>query len=114
MWEAIVITCIWFVAGLAYYHFYSRHRLTMSPEERLAISLAVTSEKMLVTPLGFRCKCATQSIPSLHLLDMYLVVLPSYLLQWCTNEHSEEQLACWKVILFRYDLRRSKADHSIH
>jgi hypothetical protein len=41
MWQGVVGMVVWFSMGISYYFFYSRHRLTMSPEERLG-KLATT------------------------------------------------------------------------
>jgi ethanolamine permease len=36
--SAAIATAIWYVAGLAYFAFYRRHRLVLSPEEEFAVS----------------------------------------------------------------------------
>jgi ethanolamine permease len=41
---------VWFVCGVAYFAFYARHRLILSPEEEFALALA--SEAAELTPVG--------------------------------------------------------------
>ena len=73
--NALIAAGVYVAAGVAYYGIWGRRSTILSPEDKFALYVRITAERMLTSGLGY-----------------------SYLHSFCVAEHSAENVEAWQAV----------------